>query len=101
MSLTILVTGATAGFGAAMARRFVRDGHRVIAAARRADRLEALRADLGAALLPLGLDVTDDAAVAALPDSLPAAWREVDVLVNNAGLAVGLDPAQTGATLST
>ncbi len=94
MALTILVTGASAGFGTAMARRFVRDGHRVIAAARRADRLQALQAELGAALLPLELDVTDAAGAAALPGSLPAAWREVDVLVNNAGLALGLDPAQ-------
>jgi 3-hydroxy acid dehydrogenase / malonic semialdehyde reductase len=94
MALTILVTGATAGFGAAMARRFVRDGHRVIAAARRKDRLEALRDELGVALLPLALDVTDEAAVARLPGSLPPDWREVDVLINNAGLALGLDPAQ-------
>jgi 3-hydroxy acid dehydrogenase/malonic semialdehyde reductase len=93
MALTIFVTGATAGFGAAMARRFVRDGHRVIAAARRTDRLQALHEELGTALLPLTLDVTDAAAVAALPGSLPAEWRQVDVLVNNAGLAVGLDPA--------
>jgi 3-hydroxy acid dehydrogenase / malonic semialdehyde reductase len=93
MALTLLVTGATAGFGAAMARRFVRDGHRVIAAARRADRLRALHADLGAAVLPLALDVTDADAVAALPGSLPAEWRDVDVLVNNAGLALGRDPA--------
>jgi 3-hydroxy acid dehydrogenase / malonic semialdehyde reductase len=94
MALTILVTGATAGFGAAMARRFVRDGHRVIAAARRTDRLQALRNELGAAVLPVPLDVTDAAAVAALPGSLPADWRQVDVLINNAGLALGLDPAQ-------
>ncbi|HEX4365280.1 MAG TPA: SDR family NAD(P)-dependent oxidoreductase [Rhodopila sp.] len=93
MALTILVTGATAGFGAAMARRFVRDGHRVIAAARRVERLDALRNELGAAVLPLALDVTDAVAVSALPGSLPADWREVDVLVNNAGLARGLDPA--------
>jgi len=93
MSFTILIPGATAGFGAAMARRFVRDGHRVIATGRRAERLEALRAELGAALLPFALDVTDAAAVAALPGSLPQGWQEVDVLVNNAGLALGLDPA--------
>lgn len=93
MALTIFVTGATAGFGAAMARRFVRDGHRVIAAARRTDRLQALHEELGTALLPLTLDVTDAAAVAALPGSLPAEWQQVDVLVNNAGLALGLDPA--------
>ena len=93
MALTILVTGASAGFGAAMTRRFVGEGHRVIAAARRIDRLRALQAELGRAVLPLELDVTDAAAVAALPGSLPPEWREVDVLVNNAGGARGLDPA--------
>ena len=95
MVKTVLVTGATAGFGQAVARRFVRDGHRVIATGRRADRLEALRAELGASLLPFQLDVTEAAAVALLPSSLPAAWREVDVLVNNAGLALGVAPAQS------
>ncbi len=95
MALTILVTGATAGFGAAMARRFVREGHRVIAAARRVDRLRDLGAALGDALLALPLDVSDKAAVAALPDSLPPDWRAVDVLVNNAGMAVGQEPAYT------
>jgi 3-hydroxy acid dehydrogenase/malonic semialdehyde reductase len=93
MALTILVTGATAGFGAAMTRRFVLDGHRVIAAARRTDRLQALHGELGAIVFPLALDVTDEAAVAALPDTLPSEWRDVDVLINNAGLALGLDPA--------
>lgn len=93
--LTFLVTGGSAGFGAAITRRAVRDGHRVIAAARRMERLEALAAELGAAVQPLALDVTDAGAVAALPASLPAGWREVDVLVNNAGLALGLDPAQS------
>ena len=94
MSLTVFVTGATAGFGAAITRRFVRDGHRVIATGRRADRLDALRAELGDAVLPFPLDVTDGPAVAALPGSLPDGWREVDVLVNNAGLARGVAPAQ-------
>ncbi|MDT7950704.1 MAG: SDR family NAD(P)-dependent oxidoreductase [Acetobacteraceae bacterium] len=97
MVKTVLVTGATAGFGQAIARRFVRDGHRVIATGRRADRLEALRAELGASLLPFALDVTDAAAVAALPASLPATWQEIDVLVNNAGLALGVAPAQSTA----
>lgn len=93
MSLTILITGASAGFGAAMVRRFVRDGHRVIAAARRADRLNTLRDEFGAAVLPFPLDVTDPDAIAALPGSLPDGWRDVDVLVNNAGMALGMDPA--------
>jgi 3-hydroxy acid dehydrogenase/malonic semialdehyde reductase len=91
--LTALVTGASSGFGAAIARRLVRDGNRVVAAARRADRLAALHAELGPALLAFPLDVTDAAAVAALPGSLPAGWREIDLLVNNAGLALGLGPA--------
>ncbi|HEY2131841.1 MAG TPA: SDR family NAD(P)-dependent oxidoreductase [Acetobacteraceae bacterium] len=99
MSLTIFVTGASAGIGQAIAERFVRDGHRVIAAARRVDRLEKLRATLGEAVLPVALDVTDAKAVAALPGSLLEGWRDVDVLVNNAGLALGLDPA-FGAKLS-
>ncbi len=94
MSLTVLVTGATSGFGEAMARRFVHDGHRVIATGRRAERLEALRKELGPTLLPFQLDVTDAAATAALPGSLPEGWQEVDVLVNNAGLALGNAPAQ-------
>lgn len=94
MSQLAFVTGASAGFGESITRRFVRDGYRVIAAARRDDRLKALAAELGQAVLPLKLDVTDAAAVAALPGSLPEGWREVDVLVNNAGLALGLDPAQ-------
>ncbi|CAH2599342.1 3-hydroxy acid dehydrogenase [Rhodovastum atsumiense] len=93
MALTALVTGASAGFGDAIARRLVRDGYRVIAAARRVERLEALARDLGPALCPFPLDVAEATAVASLPDSLPDGWREVDVLVNNAGLALGLDPA--------
>ena len=93
MNQTILITGASAGFGAAMARRFTADGNRVIAAARRADRLQALKAELGESLLPLPLDLADTAALDALPASLPSAWQNVDVLVNNAGLALGLDPA--------
>jgi 3-hydroxy acid dehydrogenase / malonic semialdehyde reductase len=93
MALTALVTGATAGFGAAITRQLVQAGHRVIATGRRAERLDALAAELGDAVLPFPLDVTDTGAVAALPGSLPDGWRAVDVLVNNAGLALGLDPA--------
>jgi 3-hydroxy acid dehydrogenase / malonic semialdehyde reductase len=91
---TALVTGATAGFGAAITHRLVGDGWRVIATGRRQDRLDALAAELGDAVLPFRLDVTDAGAVAALPGTLPADWRIVDALINNAGLALGLDPAQ-------
>jgi 3-hydroxy acid dehydrogenase / malonic semialdehyde reductase len=91
---TALVTGATAGFGAAIARRLVRDGWRVVAAGRRAERLAALRDAFGGAVLSLVLDVTDAPSVDALPASLPDGWREIDALINNAGLALGLGPAQ-------
>jgi 3-hydroxy acid dehydrogenase/malonic semialdehyde reductase len=94
---TALVTGASVGIGAATVRRLAADGWRVLAAARRADRLQTLAAELGLAVRPLGLDVTDAAAVAALPASLPEGWREVDLLVNNAGLALGREPAQAAA----
>lgn len=92
--MVVLVTGASAGFGAAIARRFVRDGARVIAAARRLDRLAELREELGAAVLPLALDVRDRDAVERAFAHLPAEFAEIDVLVNNAGLALGLEPAQ-------
>jgi 3-hydroxy acid dehydrogenase/malonic semialdehyde reductase len=94
MTLTILVTGASAGFGEAITRRMIKEGHRVIATARRKDRLDALAKEFGDQVLPFQLDVTDKEAVAALPASLPEAWRAVDVLVNNAGLALGVAPAQ-------
>jgi 3-hydroxy acid dehydrogenase/malonic semialdehyde reductase len=92
--MNIFVTGATAGFGSAIARRFVAEGHRVVIAGRRADRLDALQAELGDAALPLTLDVRERAAVEAAVASLPADFAEIDVLVNNAGLALGLEPAQ-------
>lgn len=90
---TILVTGATAGFGAAFARRFIRDGHRVIATGRRAERLESLRAELGDRLHIAAFDMRDAQAVAGFVAGLPEDWRDIDVLVNNAGLALGLSPA--------
>ncbi len=93
--MIVLATGATAGFGRAIARRFARDGHRIIAVGRRAERLEALRAELGSELVhAVPLDLRDGDAVAAALGSLPAHLAEVDVLVNNAGLALGLEPAQ-------
>lgn len=86
---TVLVTGASSGLGAAIARRFAAAGARVVACARRADRLAALGPDV----VPLVLDVRDRAAVAAAIDALPASHADIDVLVNNAGLARGLEPA--------
>lgn len=94
MSGIAFVTGATAGFGQAITRRLIHEGWRVIASGRRTERLEALREELGNNLLPLTLDMTDAAALKALPSSLPEGWKDVDVLINNAGLALGLDPAQ-------
>jgi len=92
--MIVLVTGATAGFGAAMARVFVKNGHRVIAAGRRVERLEALAGELGPNLLPVKLDVTDKAAIHAALAALPADCQAIDVLINNAGLALGVKGAQ-------
>jgi 3-hydroxy acid dehydrogenase/malonic semialdehyde reductase len=89
-----LVTGASSGFGAAIVRRFAAAGTRVIAAARRDDRLEELADGLGRdRVWPLRLDVQDLPAVAAAIAGLPADLADIDVLVNNAGLALGLAPA--------
>lgn len=92
--MIVFVTGATAGFGTAIARRFVKEGARVVAVGRREDRLQALREELGPRLHPLALDLRDRERVARAIKALPAEFAEVDVLVNNAGLALGLDPAQ-------
>ena len=91
--MIVFITGATAGFGAAMARTFVRNGHQVIISGRRADRLQALAAELGQAALPLLLDVTDKVSISTALDSIPAAWQAIDVLINNAGLALNVAPA--------
>jgi len=91
--MIVLITGATAGFGAEMARRFIQGGHQVIAAGRRKDRLDALAAELGSSLLPLTMDVTSKSSIIDGLAALPAAWREIDVLINNAGLALGIEPA--------
>ena len=91
--MLFLVTGASAGFGAAITRRLVNDGHRVIATARRLDKLQALADELGDRVLPWQLDVCDYDAVTGLPNALPREWSNIDVLVNNAGLALGLEPA--------
>ena len=89
-----LVTGATSGFGEAIAEAFVRAGAAVVAAGRRRHRLEALSARLGKDRVhPLPLDVRDRRAVEAAVRGLPAPLASIDVLVNNAGLALGLEPA--------
>lgn len=93
MAETILVTGASAGFGQAICRRLIADGHRVIGAARRIEKLQALYEELGEAFYPLQMDVTDFTQVDQALASLPKAWEQIDVLVNNAGLALGLAPA--------
>jgi 3-hydroxy acid dehydrogenase/malonic semialdehyde reductase len=91
--MLVLITGASSGFGEAMARKFVGNGHRVIAAARRMDRLQQLQNDLGTSLLPVELDVTDKASIAKMLKNLPADWIDIDVLINNAGLALGVEAA--------
>ena len=95
MTRTALITGATSGFGAAAVRRFVAAGWRVIATGRRADRLQVLVDELGADKVhPAAFDIRDEAALDAALDALPAAFRDIDLLVNNAGLALGTAPAQ-------
>jgi len=91
---TVLVTGASAGFGISITRRFAADGARVVIAARRSDRIAALAHELGDRALAIELDVRDRAAVERAIAALPPAFAEIDVLVNNVGLAKGLEPAQ-------
>jgi len=90
---TVLVTGASVGFGHAIAERFLREGDRVVACARRLDRLQALSDRFPGQVLALALDVTDHATVARALAALAGEFADVDVLVNNAGLALGLSPA--------
>ena len=99
--MLVLITGASAGFGAAIARRYVAEGHRVVLTGRRAERLNALAQSLAPHAHVEVFDVRDADAVATLPERLPEGWREIDVLVNNAGLALGLElgPAAAWAVL--
>lgn len=95
MSKTVLITGATSGFGEAAARAFAKAGWRVIATGRRAERLAALVASLGADRVhPAIFDVRDEAARDAALAALPESFRHIDLLINNAGLALGTKPAQ-------
>lgn len=92
--MIILITGATAGFGKCIAQHFCQRGHKVIATGRRLDRLQALNRQFPDQLFIAQLDVRDRAATEQMIAGLPAAWAEIDVLVNNAGLALGMAPAQ-------
>ena len=87
---TILITGATAGFGEAAARKFVAGGWRAIGTGRRGERLKRLQDELGDAFLPLEVDMRDRAALDSLA-GLDAPWGEIDLLLNNAGLAPPTD----------
>ena len=95
----VLITGASSGIGAAAADAFAAQGAHLILCARRLESLEAialrLQKEFGVNVLPLPLDVTDRKSVHALPETLPMEWRNIDILINNAGLAAGLDPVQT------
>lgn len=88
---TILITGATAGFGEAAARKFVAWGWNVIGTGRRADRLKRLQEELGDAFLPLEIDMQHRDAIESL-GRLEAPWGDIDLLLNNAGLAPPTDP---------
>lgn len=92
---TVLVTGATAGFGTAIARRFAALGARLVLSGRRGDRLDELKAEFGVPVHPLVLDVRNRQAVFAAVAALPAPFADIDVLVNNAGLALGLNPVDS------
>lgn len=91
--MNVLITGASAGFGKALAERLVANGHRVIGCARRIDKLNALAEILGESFLPVVMDVSDTDSIPQIIADLPDDFKHIDVLVNNAGLALGTEPA--------
>src|SRR5437762_2263811 len=95
MKQTVFITGATSGFGEACAHKFASNNYRLILNGRRTERLEALKAalekDFGSECLLLPFDVRDREAATAAIESLPAEWQSIDILINNAGLALGRD----------
>ena len=91
--MNVLITGASAGFGKALAERLVANGHRVIGCARRIDKLNALAEILGENFLPVVMDVSDTDSIPQIVADLPDDFKHIDVLVNNAGLALGTEPA--------
>ena len=95
--MNVLITGASAGFGKALAERLVAKGHRVIGCARRIEKLNALADTLGEAFLPVVMDVSDTASIPQIIADLPKGFDQIDVLVNNAGLALGTEPAHNAS----
>ncbi len=91
--MNVLITGASAGFGKALAERLVAKGHRVIGCARRLEKLNALAETLGENFLPVVMDVSDTDSIPNILANLPDSFNQIDVLVNNAGLALGTEPA--------
>lgn len=91
--MNVLITGASAGFGAALAKRLVAKGHKVVGCARRLDKLNVLAKELGELFLPVVMDVSDTTSLPQIIADLPADFSQIDVLVNNAGLALGTEPA--------
>ena len=96
MTKTALITGATSGIGRSTARLLYAKGYNIIACGRRHERLDALRGEMGERVFPLEFDVRNREEVFSAIASLPEPFKEVDVLVNNAGNAHGLDPIQSG-----
>ncbi|MWP62319.1 SDR family NAD(P)-dependent oxidoreductase [Gilliamella sp. Pas-s25] len=88
-----LVTGASSGFGQAICRKLIADGYKVVGVARRAEKLQKLADELGRNFIFLTLDVTKKDAVESILLQLPTEFQPVDILINNAGLALGLEPA--------
>ena len=99
MNKVVMITGATSGIGLACARKFADNGDRLILTGRNGGRLAEISAELkgkGAEVLTLVFDVRNREAAKQCIDGLPAEWQTIDVLVNNAGLALGLEPLTSG-----
>ena len=99
MQKTVLITGATSGIGLGCARKFAENGDRLILTGRNAEKLEAIRKELsekGTQVITFAFDVRDSQAARMAIESLPQEWQQIDVLVNNAGLALGLEPEYEG-----
>lgn len=94
MTKTVLITGATSGFGAAAVKRFTDAGWRVVAMGRRAERLQTLVDHYGERIHVAAFDIRDEAAMQRALAAIPESFRDIDVLINNAGLALGTMPAQ-------